>query len=162
PDLLELVRMELEHVGYAVSTAANVTEALALLAEQDFDVVVSDIRMPGASGIELLERVQGRSPDTEGIITTAYAPIATPARWLRAGAFDFLQKPFAMLDLTLTIARALERRELRAGQALGRVTELIFETKGTLSLPERIVQAAREVMGADDVSLLLADDEGRL
>jgi DNA-binding NtrC family response regulator len=111
-NMLKLLERVLGEV-HAVRTAENGSRALALVASQTFDVVVTDIRMPGADGFEVLEAVKKGSPQTEVILITAHASIPRAVEAIKQGAYDYLAKPFDPDDLVLVVARALERKRLR-------------------------------------------------
>ncbi len=97
-----------------VTAAQDGQRAISLAASRDFDVVLTDLRMPGADGFEVLRQVKSRAPDTEVVMMTAYATVADAVSAMKQGAFDYLQKPFDPDDASLVVARALERRRLRA------------------------------------------------
>jgi DNA-binding NtrC family response regulator len=99
--------------GYQLTTAADGIQALSLVAARPFDVVVTDLRMPGADGFEVLRAVKSRAPETEVIMMTAYATVGDAVEAMRQGAYDYLQKPFDPDDASLVVARALERRRLQ-------------------------------------------------
>jgi DNA-binding NtrC family response regulator len=96
--------------AYAVTTAADGERALALVASREFDVVVTDIQMPGADGFAVLREVKRRWPATEVVLVTAYASIPKAVEAMREGAYDYLPKPFDPDEVALVVARALERR----------------------------------------------------
>ena len=98
---------------YEVTCAEDGARALALVEAQEFDVVVSDVRMPGADGFEVLRAVKSRHPDTEVVMMTGYATVPDAVEAMRAGAFDYLQKPFLPDAPVELVARAMERRRLR-------------------------------------------------
>jgi DNA-binding NtrC family response regulator len=99
--------------GYEVTTALDGARALSLLATGDFDVVVTDIRMPGAGGFEVLAAVKARSPSTEVVMMTGYGTVGDAVRAMKLGAYDYLEKPFDPDAAALAVARAAERRRLR-------------------------------------------------
>jgi DNA-binding NtrC family response regulator len=99
--------------AYAVTTAADGERALSLLASRQFDVVVTDIQMPGADGFAVLREVKRRSPGTEVVLITAYASVPKAVEAMREGAYDYLAKPFDPDEVALVVARALERRRQR-------------------------------------------------
>jgi|SRR5581483_5960808 two-component system alkaline phosphatase synthesis response regulator PhoP len=99
----------LQRVGYQVSAAASGEEALDMLAEQNFDVVLTDIRMPGLTGVELLARIKEKAPDAIVILMTGYASLGTAVESLRLGAHDYLIKPSSSQDIRQSVARGLER-----------------------------------------------------
>jgi DNA-binding NtrC family response regulator len=98
---------------YEVVLAAHGGEALCLIAAQDFDVVLTDIRMPEADGFQVLKAVKEASPFTEVVLMTAYATVQDAVGAIKQGAYDYLQKPFDPDAAALVVDRALERKQLR-------------------------------------------------
>ena len=98
--------------GYSCSTASSGEEAQELLKENEFHLVLSDINMPGISGIELLAGIKNRYPDIAVLMATAVDGRATATRALEHGAYGYLIKPFTMSDVLINVANALERRRL--------------------------------------------------
>ena len=98
--------------GFQVAEAGSADEATKLLGESDFDVVLSDIRMPGKSGIQMVGDVRRLRPHTPVILMTAFGSIDSAVEAMRAGAFDYVRKPFEPDVVQLTVERALERRVL--------------------------------------------------
>jgi DNA-binding NtrC family response regulator len=98
--------------GFQVAEAGSADEATKLLGETDFDVVLSDIRMPGKSGIQMVGDVRRLRPHTPVILMTAFGSIDSAVEAMRAGAFDYVRKPFEPDVVQLTVERALERRVL--------------------------------------------------
>jgi two-component system response regulator HydG len=97
---------------YTVTPARDGSEALALLETTTFDLVLTDIKMPGADGFEILAAVKKRTPETEVVMMTAYSSIARAVEAIKGGAYDYLQKPFDPDEVLLLVARALERKQL--------------------------------------------------
>ena len=108
--LKEMLTLE----GYAVDAVLDGHAALAKLRENRYHLVLSDIQMPGLSGIELLKELKGRSPDTDLIFITGYGHIDGAVEAIKLGAYDYITKPIDDLRLKLTIRRALEQKELLA------------------------------------------------
>jgi DNA-binding NtrC family response regulator len=98
--------------GFQVAEAGSADEATKLLEEHDFDVVLSDIRMPGKSGIQMVGDVRRLRPHTPVILMTAFGSIDSAVEAMREGAFDYVRKPFEPDVVQLTVERALERRVL--------------------------------------------------
>jgi DNA-binding NtrC family response regulator len=92
--------------------ASNALEALKLIAENDVDLVLSDVRMPDMDGIELLQTIKTRDPLITVVIMTAYGTIGQAVEAMRRGAYDFIQKPFKHDDIIRVIRKALERHNL--------------------------------------------------
>ncbi|MCX7725248.1 MAG: sigma-54 dependent transcriptional regulator [Chitinispirillaceae bacterium] len=99
--------------GYKVDVASDGFTAVSLVEQGDYDIIVSDMKMPGMSGIELLERVKKIDPEIPFIIITAYGAIETAVEAIKKGAFDFIQKTNNLTEeLKIVISRALEYRKL--------------------------------------------------
>ena len=98
---------------YELVTASDGQIALAKLSASTFDVVVSDIRMPGASGLDVLRASKQASPGTEVILMTAYATVESAIDAMREGAYDYLSKPFDPDEAVVKIERAIEHKRLR-------------------------------------------------
>ncbi|MDT4967481.1 MAG: hypothetical protein QOJ64_2218 [Acidobacteriota bacterium] len=98
--------------SYLCETAADAQEALALLAEKSFALVISDVQMPGLSGIELLRKINEHHPDTAVVMASGVGRTQRVLDAIRLGAYDYLVKPCDLEVLELTVERALERRRL--------------------------------------------------
>ncbi len=108
-----LLAREISDRGHEVVAAADSTQAMEEIGRGNFDVVLTDIRIPGMDGIALSEWIKRTRPDTEVIVMTGYGSpdITTTVEWL--GAFDFLLKPFREIDLvTSSIDRAIQKRRV--------------------------------------------------
>ena len=99
--------------GNEVSAVTSGKEALDLLREHEFDVVLTDLRLDDLDGIEILRETQKLWPDTVSIMLTGYASLESAVTALRSGAYDYLIKPSDVDELRATVGRALERRRLR-------------------------------------------------
>lgn len=148
---------------YDVTTASDGRQALLLIASQPFDVVVTDIRMPGADGFEVLKAVKHGAPDTEVILMTAYASVQKAVEAIKEGAYDYIQKPFEPDDVSLIVARALERKRLKAQAA--NLRRQIHELVGTQGLvgkgpAMRDVYAQIEQASTLDITALITGESG--
>lgn len=118
----------LQRVGYQVEAAASGEEALEQLENQEFDVVLTDIRMPGISGVDLLARIKEKSTDTSVILMTGYASLNSAVESLRLGAHDYLVKPSSSRDIRDSVARGLERaRNMRRRRNLLKMIQTTVE-----------------------------------
>ena len=115
PDILELLSNFLTYEGYQITTESRGQEAIDLFRSEPFDLVITDIRMPGMDGVEVLKEIKQLDEDVEVIILTGFASVDSAVRTLRQdGAFDYLTKPLEDIDaLIYTIDHALEKRRLR-------------------------------------------------
>ena len=98
--------------GFRVQQAPGVNDALRLLQDRQFDVVVSDMAMPGLTGIDLLHRVKELSPECEVLLLTGEGTVETAVQAMKLGAYDYLLKPFSLAELETLIQKAYERRQL--------------------------------------------------
>jgi response regulator RpfG family c-di-GMP phosphodiesterase len=112
PAITVALAKKLRREGYECLTASSGEEALRRLATENLDLVVTDVRMPGMSGIELLQEIKRRDPDIQVIMMTAYTDIGFAVEALRHKADDYLLKPFNLAELSHNVARALEHRRL--------------------------------------------------
>ncbi len=156
-------QFKLEKLGHDVVTASDGASALAALEAERFDVLVSDIRMPGMDGIELLERAQSVQPHIKVILITAHATVSQAVQAVKLGAFDYITKPFEDDELFTAIDRAgafrsLEdenrrlRGRLRAAEAASRLVGVSKPFKDMLTMVERIAPT--------DATVLLLGESG--
>src|SRR5579864_401110 len=99
----------LELDGYDIKATTSAVEAIALIQQEHFDVVLTDLRMDDAEGLDLLTVLNEQSSDTSAIVLTGYASVDSAIRVLRQGAYDYLLKPCDPDELRATVARAVER-----------------------------------------------------
>jgi two-component system response regulator HydG len=119
--LLELLRDE----GYAVESAADGFKALGKLADFAPDLILTDLKMPGMDGIQLLAKVREQDPELPLIVMTAFGEVETAVGAMRAGARDYLSKPVNVTELSLVVAREMAARRIRieAGALRARLSE---------------------------------------
>jgi DNA-binding NtrC family response regulator len=153
----------LRTAGHEVVAAADVPGAETVLRERDVDLIISDVRMPGGSGLDLLDGVKRLEADTPVILLTAYGNVASAVQAMQRGAFDYVLKPFDADELKLRVARALALRRYRAEN------EFLREPSGTeAGLDEligvspklaHVVELARQV-AESDASVLITGETG--
>jgi two-component system sensor histidine kinase/response regulator len=112
PGIRQGCRRALEPQGFQVETAATLQEGLAQVASREYDLVLLDVMMPDGRGFDLLAPIHQRSPDTIAIVITGYATVELAVEAIRAGAYDFISKPFTPDVLLITVNKGLERRRL--------------------------------------------------
>src|SRR5438477_2554846 len=111
--ILVLLKEALSQWGYHVTTAASATEALGVLKSELFDALITDIRMPDMSGLELLREVKKQDESIEVVMMTGYPTIASAVQALKEGAYDYLSKPLILDELRHLMSRMMERKFLR-------------------------------------------------
>lgn len=147
--------------GYEVSSAASGKEALLLLGRRHFDVVITDIKMPGMDGLELQHRIHEVDPSVAIILVTAYASVDTAVQALKEGAYDYLSKPFDPEELSRIVEKACEKVRLQAEntslkQRLAGVNqEIIGESPGMRRVLELVGSVA-----PTDTTVLIRGESG--
>lgn len=104
---------KLKKHGWLVDEAKDGLKALSLFEKNDYQLIISDIRMPGLDGLSLLQNVQRQNPETDVIIMTAYGSVDDAIECLRIGASDYILKPFDMDDLIIRVSRLFETQEVK-------------------------------------------------
>jgi DNA-binding NtrC family response regulator len=136
--------------GYEVSRAHDARSGLALLEKTDADILLTDLRMPGMDGLELMRKAQAADPELATIVMTAHGAIDTAVAAMRQGAADYVTKPLNMGELSVVIERVLERQRLRreAGELRARLADrhrldkLVGTSAPMKALHETILQVA--------------------
>lgn len=144
PDILNMLKILLETEGYAIRTSSNGPEAIEAFTSRPCDVVLTDIKMPGMTGIELLRRIKAIDKNVEVIILTGHGTIENAVEALKGGeAFDFIQKPLADVDLLVaSVQRAGERRSLQLKneaiiQELRKLSRAVEHSPSMLAITDR-------------------------
>lgn len=128
------VTKTLQRLGYMVDAVGSAEEATELLGEYEFDVVLTDIRMPGMSGVDLLAHIRENTPDVSVILMTGYASLGTAVESLRLGAHDYLVKPSSSKDIRESVQRGVERAKgmRRRRRLLGIIQQGVDELNETV------------------------------
>jgi two-component system response regulator HydG len=161
--MCEYVASALPRLGFSVEWRLTAGEAYALLPISDFDVVIADINMPGQGGLELCQRIAGSYPDVPVVVITAYGNLDTAVAAIRAGAYDFITKPFDIEALALTLERSCQHRDMRAEvRRLRRVVaesrrfeEILGESVAVKKVCDRI-----EAVANSDATVLITGETG--
>jgi DNA-binding NtrC family response regulator len=148
--------------GHVVETAESAEQALSRLGDPPPDLVLSDVRMPGMSGLDLLALLRQRLPGSDVVLMTAYEDMPTVAGAMRAGAFDFLVQPLKLAELRGVLGRVLADRRARssapadaaAGEVLG-IEGMVGREPGMIEIYKRIGRAA-----ASSVNVLILGETG--
>jgi two-component system, NtrC family, response regulator AlgB len=150
----------LETFGHEVRMAESAREALDLLAAFDFDLVLTDHRMAERTGLELLQDIRQRFPDLIVILMTAYATVEGAVGAMKAGAYDYVTKPFSPDQLQRVLERALEIRSLRGENRALRDTVDDAPSLESRSPAMRILLEAARQAAASDATILLIGESG--
>ncbi len=153
----------LQDEGYSARAVESAEEALALLAREEFFMVITDARLGGMSGYEFLGKIRGRWPDLPALMLTAYATPKLAVAAIRAGAIDYLAKPFAPEELLHAVARCAERhRLLRENAALRSRAEHVFSLDEIVgeSPPIRQVRQLIQTVAPTEARVLILGESG--
>ncbi len=112
-EMLELLHDYLQKVGFDTQVSASGNEALAKVEEEEYNVLVTDLKMPGISGIEILQKVGQLRPECSVILITAFGTIETAIEAMKLGAFDYITKPFKMEEVMIAIEKAIKEQKLQ-------------------------------------------------
>ena len=150
---------------FVVSTAGDGQEALAELAREPYNLVLSDLKMPRMGGLELLEETKRRFRTTKTVIMTGFGTVESAIEAMKRGAHDYILKPFKVDEVVLTVRRALAEQRLEAENLRLREAISLYEAseKITVSLSlddvlNTVASAALDTTHADEVQLLIADE----
>ncbi len=146
PDLRNIYKRFLEIDGYPCLTAGDGEEALEILAQEDFSLVISDINMPGMSGIDLLREVKERFQDVAVIVVSAVDDRKVAVNALQLGAFSYMIKPVSRNELVINVINGLRRRflELAHRRQNEKLEELVQRRTGKLLAAKRDLAVASE------------------
>jgi DNA-binding NtrC family response regulator len=161
--MCELLKADLDRRGYRSAWFISAEEAFQALKEQPADLILTDLNLPGLNGIELCERAVANFPDVPVIVMTAFGSLETAVAAIRAGAYDFVTKPFDLDVIALAVQRALDHRRLRErvkildeeARRSQRFDELVGESPPMLELYRQIDRIARS-----NSTVLIAGESG--
>ncbi len=158
-----IMKEELIQAGYAVESASNPLEAEPLLQAGYFDIVITDIRMPGQDGISFLRELKKRRADQAVIVMTAYGSVESAVEAIKLGAFDYMQKPFIIEELLLKIDKLLAYENLASeNEALRQQLSLRKEEIRIIGQSERIkkVLSLIHAISSTDATVLIIGESG--
>lgn len=157
-EVREALQSALDQGGYEVAVAPDAQNALDQMAVRAFPVVVTDVHLPGLSGLDFLSEIRARYPDTLGVVITGHASTETAVEALKRGAYDFIQKPFRITRMEATLDRALElaRTRMQLADYHHRLEELVLtRTREIQALYDEVLELnslLRSAQGEPEVS----------
>jgi NtrC-family two-component system response regulator AlgB len=147
-------------LGHRAEVAADAVAALASLDRHDFDVAFSDVRMAGIDGLALLREIRRRRPEAVVVLMTAFATVQGAVEAMRAGAYDYLVKPFSLDEVGLLLERVLEVQGLRReNRTLRRAVDAPPLLESGSAVMRRAIETARRV-ASSDATVLLTGESG--
>src|SRR5215510_2552004 len=163
--LRQAIAEQLTDRGYHVAQAESGETAMARLADFAFDVIVTDLRLPGMDGSALVQAAVGRYPEIVAIVVTGYGTMKDAVGAIKSGAFDFVNKPFQIDELLHVLDSALEQRRLKSENAYLRAQleeRYRFEGAGIVgkSRPMRKLFQLLETVAATNSTILVTGETG--
>ena len=161
--ILELLSVILKKEGYAVLVNPGTPSIFEDIEQKEFDLVISDIKMPQVDGMEVLRRVKAEKPTVPVIMITAYASVKQAVEALRLGAMDYIMKPFDIEEIKVLVANGLEHRRLLEENKILKQTlreETSFENMIGKSRPMQEVFTLIEKVAATDSTVLITGESG--
>ena len=157
----EMISQFLKRWGYHVHEAPTGTEAVKRLNEKNYDIVVTDLKLPGVDGLEILRKIQGDIPKTLGILITGFGTIQNAIEAMRLGAFDYMLKPLDMDQFKTVIERALDfQKNHDPGRHADRLPKNVIEYKniiGRSNAMQRIFELIENVSDSDSTVLIYGE-----
>jgi response regulator RpfG family c-di-GMP phosphodiesterase len=169
PHICDILEKFLKKKGYDVVRSGDGKDALAVVKNDAVDLVVTDIKMPGMSGVELLQEIRKYNSSIPVLITTGFPTLDTAIEALKLGAYDYLTKPFHLEEIGEKIQRALVQRKLQEENilflklvSLHEVTKILSSTLDIAELNAKFLDFSTRLAKADGGALIFTDANGRL
>jgi response regulator RpfG family c-di-GMP phosphodiesterase len=169
PSICDILEKFLSKKGYDVLRATDGASAIEIIKNDMVDIVVSDIKMPGMSGVELLQKIREYNRALPVLITTGFPTLDTAIEALKLGAYDYLTKPFHLEEIAEKIRRALMQRQLEEENllfsklvSLHEVTKILASTLDITELQEKFLDFSMKIGKADGGALIFSDDRQKL
>ncbi len=150
----------LQEDGYRVDVASDGVKAIEALRARHYDLVLTDLKMPGVDGLGVLAEVQKSSPTTVTLMMTGYGSVGSAIEAVHLGAYEYLLKPMEVPELKQAVRRSLERKRLSEVESLYRVTTATTTSFDREKIAQDIADAAREVLSVASARLITFDRNG--
>ena len=145
----------LEGDDFSICTAENGLEAIHALKNNSFDLVITDLKMPGANGIEVLKRAREMNPDVQVIIITGYASLETAIEAIKTGAYDYITRPFKLDEMKVVVENACEKiRLIKENQRLIKNLDELYRKRQGLQKKEIGASSGKETNLGKEMEVL--------
>jgi PAS domain S-box-containing protein len=167
-NLLDVLAEAITGLGFDVTSSEEPVGALTKIGQGEFDILLTDLVMPGMSGTELFRQARELDPHLVGIVMTANATVQTAVEGMQLGIFDYLVKPFTAASLAPVLQRALDVRrlrleniELRQTVAMYELSQVVGYSLATNVILDKVIEGALQQCKADEASIMLPDHDAR-
>ncbi len=168
PEISDFLEKVLSKYGYSVTTLTDPIKALEEIKNKSYNLLITDIRMPGMTGLELIEKTHSLNlaQPLEVVVISAHATVDTAIECMRKGAIDYLVKPFEIKEILATVEKALATQELKSRlvsmEEMDKLKdEFISTVTHELKTPLMAIQGAAELLGMRDANTKFGDKEGK-
>ncbi len=161
--MCKFMQIMLQKEGYEVTTSQSGNEALNILKEKNYDLVIADMMMPELNGLELLSQVKSLDPDANFIVMTAYASVDTAIEALKKGAYDYLTKPFKVDEIRIAVKKALEQKRItRENISLRRQLKKEFSFDNFIGTSSQVLEMKKmaQTVAQSDSTVLIQGESG--
>jgi len=161
--ILDLLKVVFKKEGWEVKASLSAAKAIELIEKEDFDLLISDIKMPQMSGMEILKRVKKMQPDIPVVMITAYGSIKQAVEALKAGAIDYVVKPFEIDELKIIVSHGLEQRKLKLeNMLLKKELKKKYTFENMLGKSKKMIEVFNliEKIAATDSTILITGESG--
>ncbi|MBI3325109.1 MAG: response regulator [Nitrospinae bacterium] len=156
-EMRNLLTDKLSQEGFEVITAESGMAAVEVLKRRKCDVAITDLLMPGMDGVETLTALKAIDPGIEVIVATGYATVETAIVCMKRGAYDYIQKPYDLMEIQLLLERALQKKHLEGAVALYEASRAMLTTLTQADLVRLVVDQGSKVLRSSAVALVLGD-----
>ena len=148
----------LQDEGYDVEAACSGLEAIEAIRQRHYDLVLTDLKMPGVDGLGVLAEVRKRSPLTVTVMMTGYGSVISALDAIKLGAYEYLLKPIEVEDLKQAVRRSLERKRFSEIDTLYRISWTVTQSQDPATVANEVSDAVRRVLGLEYACLLTAQN----
>ena len=158
PGVLLTTQAILQEEGYDVEAASSGLEAIEAIRQRHYDLVLTDLKMPGVDGLGVLAEVRKRSPLTVTVMMTGYGSVISALDSVKLGAYEYLLKPIEVEDLKQAVRRSLERKRFSEIDTLYRISWTVTQSQDPTMVAAEVSDAVRRVLGLEYACLLTAEN----
>jgi signal transduction histidine kinase len=155
PAILTTVTAILTQEGYDVDSAPDGETAVRAVGDRHYDLVLTDLKLPGVDGLDVLAEVQKHSPDTVTVMMTGYGSVDSALEAVQLGAYEYLLKPMGVHDLKLAVRRSLERKRLSEIDTLYNVSRALTRMHEPAQIAAEVCRAVESVLGVENSQIVV-------
>lgn len=160
PNVLLTVQAILQTEGYETEGVADGAKAIEVVRQRQFDLVLTDLKMPGVDGLGVLAEVQRSAPSTVTVMMTGYGSVDSAIDAIRLGAYEYLLKPVDVPELKAAVVRALERKRFSEIDTLYRLGQVLSSANEVGEISRQVCESVKRFLGVEHAQLVMLDRSG--